>query len=896
MSHLGDEALRLYKKYLWSIIPIKPDKTPYVKWEEYQKRLPSDAEIVGWWERWPKANIGLVTGKISETVVLDLDKDDGYKTIEDFSVNEPFPETLQSITGGGGRHYFFKHPGLEVRNFTKKIPGLDFRGDGGYVILPPSVHLSGNFYEWDKEHLDPPAIMPRWLLKLCTKQQDHILPSNTPGRSYVPRVNPTEALQGVGEGQRDTEIFKYASSLRARRIAKEEAEVLVLQMAAACSPPFPQKEALAKLEQAWKYPEGSADSPQAQTENAAIYFADPGLTLEKIFSAEGINYLAHLKKFESANFSLVKSNLKKKIGKELNLNDLEKAVNARLRDLQGLRLVDESEPAPLLETILKDIPLKGLKIPYKWNINEGGIWCETKNGPVRACAVPVILSKRLTNHEKGESKTELQFYRDKKWNRIIANNSTIYDNRGIVQLSNKDLPVSSSSAKNLVSYLEDFQAANLDTIPQYRSTSHLGWCNGLNFIPGAEGEIVIDTDEALNVSNYHTSGSLNDWIEIMNRVREYPLSRFMLSASFAAPLLKVLGQRVYIIHIWGQSRGGKTAALKAALSVWGEPDELIASFNATKVGLERLAGFYCDLPLGLDERQVVGDKQGFIESLVYLLGLGKGKARGAKKGGLQEFQYWRTIVLTTGEEPLSGSSSTAGIKTRSLELYGIPIENESLAGELHNVLRFNYGHAGIVYIQKLIETLRTDQKSVTEGYDVIYKHLQKKWPDRITSHLSAIATVVTADFLSSQWVFGVAEEQSFDEALELAETIIQKLETISEIDDAERAYQYFMSWHYSQWDKFQGDAHNPGPPGERFGFLLQGVIYVFPNVFERMMKEGGFNTNRVLKDWAANGWILTDTWGAEQKRRLKVKRKDPKTQEYMYVVGVTKRERKEDEE
>ena len=69
-------------------------------------------------------------------------------------------------------------------------------------------------------------------------------------------------------------------------------------------------------------------------------------------------------------------------------------------------------------------------------------------------------------------------------------------------------------------------------------------------------------------------------------------------------------------YAWGIA-GRKTASLKAALSAWGEPKELIAPFNATMAGLERLAAFYCDLPLGIDERQVVGDKQGFVESPVY---------------------------------------------------------------------------------------------------------------------------------------------------------------------------------------------------------------------------------------------------------------------------------------
>ena len=200
-------------------------------------------------------------------------------------------------------------------------------------------------------------------------------------------------------------------------------------------------------------------------------------------------------------------------------------------------------------------------------------------------------------------------------------------------------------------------------------------------------------------------------------------------------------------------------------------------------------------------------------------------------------------------------------------------------------MRFNYGSAGIIYIQKLIEVLQNDEKSITNGYDLIYKHLQGKWPDRISSHLAAVATVCVADFLSSQWIFGLCEEMAYDQCIELADEIIKQLETLSEIDDAERAYAYFISWYYSSYDKFQDDKVTP----ERCGFMHMGNICCFPNVFEKTMKDGGFNVNRVLKDWANNGWIVTDIWGPDKKRRFKVKRKDVKTQSYIYVVAVKNR-------
>ena len=79
--------------------------------------------------------------------MVDADGREGQESLRQLGVTTP--PTV--ITGSGGMHHYFRYPGFEVRNFTGKLPGLDFRGDGGYVICPPSLHLSGNRYAWGPE-------------------------------------------------------------------------------------------------------------------------------------------------------------------------------------------------------------------------------------------------------------------------------------------------------------------------------------------------------------------------------------------------------------------------------------------------------------------------------------------------------------------------------------------------------------------------------------------------------------------------------------------------------------------------------------------------------------------------------------------------------------------------
>jgi hypothetical protein len=102
-----------------------------------------------WWRRWPNANVAVRTGAISGLVVLDIDPEHGGNEtlIQLLDRNGPMPTTIPINTGAGGRHLWFAHPGHPVRNSASQLgPGLDVRGDGGYVIAPPSVHVRGSRY------------------------------------------------------------------------------------------------------------------------------------------------------------------------------------------------------------------------------------------------------------------------------------------------------------------------------------------------------------------------------------------------------------------------------------------------------------------------------------------------------------------------------------------------------------------------------------------------------------------------------------------------------------------------------------------------------------------------------------------------------------------------------
>lgn len=144
-----------YRNLGWSPFPVGNDKKPLVKWELYQREIPSEEQIKQWWTYNPNAAIGIATGNVSGIVVVDVEA--GGK------IND-LPKTIISRTGGRGYHYFYKYPGRLVKNAVRLKPLTDIRGDGGYVVVPPSMHKSGNRYEWN---VSPEATvlaeMPSWV-------------------------------------------------------------------------------------------------------------------------------------------------------------------------------------------------------------------------------------------------------------------------------------------------------------------------------------------------------------------------------------------------------------------------------------------------------------------------------------------------------------------------------------------------------------------------------------------------------------------------------------------------------------------------------------------------------------------------------------------------------------
>lgn len=463
--------------------------------------------------------------------------------------------------------------------------------------------------------------------------------------------------------------------------------------------------------------------------------------------------------------------------------------------------------------------------------------------PALVCRTPIILTKRLKSLETGDERIEIAFKRDDKWHTAIYPRSTIFSSRKITDLADLGCTVTSENARQVVKFLGALESENIDVIPKNDATSTFGWQPGRRFLPGHDEGITLDIEPSQRgmAAAYCKNGTLEQWIDSMAPHRAREKFRFILAASFAAPLLRIVKQRIFFVYNWGGSKGGKTAALKAALSAWGDPERLMVNFNATQVGLERTASFFCDLPLGIDERQLAGTKQESLEKLVYMIASGTGKIRGSKTGGIQTTYQWRTVALATGEEPLTTDTSQTGVSTRVLEIYGGPFDDETEASIMHQRAALNCGWAGPEFIKHI---LQIDEMEIVEEYERMQSYVRAISEGKNGSHISGIAAVALADAMIDQLFFGGTKESAWESAKAMAASILVNQVETNATDVNENAVQFVVDWVLSNKAYFGKNA-----VGTCLGFTNESgnIAYIFPSMLNQALTKAGYSPRKTMK-------------------------------------------------
>ena len=216
-----------------------PGKHPMVRWRNVATK--DRAIIKRWCDRYPEMNVGACTGH--GVVVIDCDPRHGGNASQ-----LSLPPTLEALTGSGGSHHFFW--GDSHNSAGVIAPGIDVRGEGGYVVIAPSLHVSGKSYSWvDSSH--PMVKLPArfWRMKS---------PESRP---------PLTPAQQWGEGVRHSRMVCFARWLRGSGASVPAIEaMLLIENDVRCNPPLDHEEVVSIAKNMSRYPEGSIEIEQRKQE------------------------------------------------------------------------------------------------------------------------------------------------------------------------------------------------------------------------------------------------------------------------------------------------------------------------------------------------------------------------------------------------------------------------------------------------------------------------------------------------------------------------------------------------------------------------------------------------------------------------------------------------------
>ncbi len=524
------------------------------------------------------------------------------------------------------------------------------------------------------------------------------------------------------------------------------------------------------------------------------------------------------------------------LGLETRAKDLKISNNfKRLYKSVQAEMVQRQKQINSLETQFTKVP-DNLKLKCKSYVcNDLGVTkpefdpvlMRTKD--ILVCTHPILPVERLINIDTNVEKVKLAFYKDKKWQTVIAERNTLASKNKILQLANTGIEVNENNAKELITYISELIAINSETIPYNQSTTHLGWVEN-GFVPYIKN-YKFDGDRSFEgiFKDINSKGDYELWKEKMYELRaKNETLHFIIASSFASALIEKVHINPFIVHLWGKSGTGKTVALMIAMSVWGNPKigHLVKNLNSTSVGLERLSAFLNNIPFAGDELQAIKSKYSDFNELIYSLTQGEGKSRGTADGGIQEQLKWNCAFLTTGEEPITSETSKEGVKNRVIEIE----ENEKIIAdgkEIVNLLLENYGHAGMEFIETL-----PDIETLNKRHTEIFNELNSKVENSTGKQLNAIALVVLADEIASRNIF-----HDTPLSLEQAQKYFSK-----DIDEAERIYNLIIDWFYQNINRF-GDTST----GDFFGTYETNQdgsvnsIYFIPTVLKKFLADNNVN-------------------------------------------------------
>lgn len=560
--------------------------------------------------------------------------------------------------------------------------------------------------------------------------------------------------------------------------------------------------------------------------------------------------------------------------------------------------IDSAEPPPMQDIPLDseavgsddkvlNLPLE-LDMPYNFRIDKKGIWRRSKS-PKKGgyspkfnkllTSMPLIVSRVFVDVESDQHSYEISRYdvnKDKWIGGIIAPAAEIATAVGTSKLAGYGLPIPQSQARDISDFLIELTGlpSNRNKIPVKYIYSTPGWidekCTQFLY-PNDNDSSYILRDAGNDYSLKFTKrGSYESWQECICKLfrQESPAFALSFGLVLAAPLIKVLELRNLQMLFWGKTGAGKSAIVKAAMSVYGAPSRLKTTFDGTLKAVDALSIAYNDLPLWVDEFQAA-DRY-FRESsdkFIYTYAEQKTRARCQRNGDLRPTKKFCGTRILTGEQPILTESSNAGAYNRLLQINASVVFDKGIVpADIHTFFDANHGHFGKIWIDYIV----SHKAEIEDCYKSELKFFREMtdreqwldgWANFFAASLTALkfAMPLIGDFTAQD------VKNSYMLTVELSKDDIPRKNAAYNWQRALQALQDFIFAHPRD---FLIEMPSPNPPASRLGYkdgifpgnVVHGVILrdttvaIYPNELRTIIeKELNFpSAKAIIREFVDN--------------------------------------------
>jgi uncharacterized protein (DUF927 family) len=643
MSSLKD-ALD-WRKRGYNVVPQKArdKKYPGVKWKNLQTRQATEAELMRWNLMFANG-VGFITGEISGVIVIETDGLQGLTVLDEFECEHgPLPKTLTVRSGSKrGFHLHFRHPGQNVKTTANENIKIDVRGDGGFCVLPPSLHKSGGHYEI--VHDAEPADLPEGLLEFIEMKAKEA----NGGKQNTVRA--TEPSAG--------NAFSNALGAPPAHI-RELGQEPNIPPHETDRPPPPVETMRAMLEHLNE--QGYFKKRLGTTKDEAgriigVGWVECGMALKPAYgdAGEALWGIVHRDEKACSDAPAQWASFASEVKPEhVKIATIIKAAKDAGFVLTNSKAGEAASSFVSFGSFTMDANgglTKTAQVRKGQNVTFDVFWISAPFEVLGACRDPrgCAWGKQVRFHD-ADKRAHMRHVSDAA---LQGDPATL-----CAVLADEGLKINRTKQKEFAEYL-----SGVDVSARVTIVNRTGWHEvGGKLIfalptetigAGDETRVVID---AAALGPYEAWGSLDDWkLGVGALTAGHALPVFMVSAALAGPLAYLVGAGAEGggVHVFGPSSIGKSAMLQAAASVWGRGSTpgYVRSWRATANGLEGAAASATDTCLVLDELGV-GEARD-VAAAIYALANGQGKARAARDGSLREPKSWRVLIISSGEVPL----------------------------------------------------------------------------------------------------------------------------------------------------------------------------------------------------------------------------------------------------